>query len=40
MSLLSLNKVEASYGPSQALFGVSLDLAVFTMYIVARQGGN
>jgi branched-chain amino acid transport system ATP-binding protein len=38
MSLLSLNKVEASYGPSQALFGVSLDLAEGE--VVALMGRN
>jgi branched-chain amino acid transport system ATP-binding protein len=38
MSLLSLNNIEASYGPSQALFGVSLDLAEGE--VVALMGRN
>ena len=38
MSLLSLKNIEASYGPSQALFGVSLDLAEGE--VVALMGRN
>ena len=38
MSLLALDHVEASYGASQALFGVSLDIAEGE--VVALMGRN
>jgi branched-chain amino acid transport system ATP-binding protein len=38
MSLLALSGVEAHYGPSQALFGVDLDVAEGE--VVALMGRN